>query len=287
MILSLLLLSLLTPILGTVVLSYAFERFVGLRPSLSVIVFIIWLPLYVWIIQLPNVPPKQALDWIWIYIIFSSIGMKLKTYKYKSLQLKSLYQAILFIGIGSLVIWPAISYNASISSHWLIWLESLTFAVTGMCILFMFTTTKLPPKKDDLVIMGNIHLWLFTGSLGFTVILSGSLLIGELLLALSSIFFTLGLYCKFRKNFKINATINELPVLYSLALLFLLISMIYVEVDIINTVILMFSIILSSFIIINKPQNKVFQIVLIACLCTSMSYSFYTEVINVPNNGYY
>lgn len=285
MILSLLLISLFIPIFGTAGLSYASERFLGLRPSSSLIVFITWLPLYAWIIQLPNAPPKQALDWVWIYIILASVGTRLTTIKYNKSE--TMYQSIIFLIIGSLIIWPAVSYNASFSSHWLIWLESFIFSAVGVYILFMLTTIKLQAKKGDQIILGNIHLWLFTGSLGFTVILAGSLLIGELLLALSSVFFTLGFYCIFRKNFKINITVSGLPIFYGLSLLFLLIARIYVEVDIINTTLLMLSIILSSVIIIRKPQSQILQVLLMGCLCTSVGYSFYTEVLNVPNNGYY
>jgi hypothetical protein len=285
MIFTLLLISLLIPLSVTVGVSYAFERLSHVKISSSLIVIFTWLPIYFWIIQLPNIPPKQALDWVWIYVLLAGLGQFLRKSRY--FKQITIYQNTILLLMGSVIIWPAISYNASLLSHWIIWLESVCFGLFAIYILFKLSAKNWQSNQGEGFMNANIHLWLITGTLGVTVIVTGSLLIGTLLISLSSVFFASGLYCKFRHNFKQQITISGLPLFYGLTLLMLLISRVYVEVDFINVLFLSISIGLSSYLIVKPSKNYLIMLAFLACLCATLGYSLYTEIISVTNNGYY
>jgi hypothetical protein len=220
-------------------------------------------------------------------MLIAGVGISIKGNTNSYLKLITTYQSITFLAVGCVMVWPAISYNASFYSSWLIWLESFIVGLVGVSIIAKLSIAALKPEHDNLLIRGYIHLWLITASLGLTVILAGSLLIGTLLITLSSVFFTSGLYCKFRPKFNKQGKINGLPLFYGLTLLIFLISIIYVEIDFTNILFLLMSFILSTYIIRHKTQNRLLMFVLIGCLCASLGYSVYTEVINVSENGYY
>jgi hypothetical protein len=220
-------------------------------------------------------------------MFIAGVGINIKGNTNSYLKLIATYQSITFLAVGCVMVWPAISYNASFSSSWLIWLESLIVGLVGVFILAKLSIAQFKLEHDNLLIRGNLHLWLIAGSLGFTVILAGSLLIGTLLITLSSVFFTSGLYCKFRPNFNIQANINGLPLFYGLTILILFISRIYVEIDFFNVLFVLVSCILSSYIIRKRSKSWLLQFILLGCLCTSLGYSIFIEVINVSENGYY
>lgn len=286
MIFSLLLVSLFIPIFVTVIILYVSDRLLHLKPSLSSILFIAWLPLYIWIMQYPNILPKQALDWVWVYILISSIYVNHKTDDDARINVTAIYQSIIFILIGYLVLKPIISYNASIASHWYIWLENLMLGLLSVYIFIKLSIDKYTQEKSQLLHV-NIHLWLISGSIGLTVFLTGSLLIGELLFTLSSIFLLLSFYCKFQSNVPMNVNKNTLPALYGLILLLLLISRAYVEINLINMVLLITGITLSSIIVRKNIHHALMLCIFLSCLSISTGYSIYTEVIAPSNNGYY
>ena len=275
------------PIFVTVIILYVSNRLLHIKPSLSSILFIAWLPLYIWIMQYPHILPKQALDWVWVYMLISSIYVNNKTNDNSRIHATVIYQSIVFILIGYLMLRPTISHNASIESHWYIWLENLISGLLSTYILIKLSIDKYTQENNRLLLHVNMHLWLITGAIGLTVFLTGSLLIGELLFALSSTFLILGFYCRLQSNVPIKVIKNSLPALYGLILLMLLISRTYVEINIINMTLLIISITLSSVIISKNIKNTFILLLFLGCLFISTGYSIYTEIINPLNNGYY
>ncbi len=280
-------------------LSYILQRSFNQPVSLSLIAIIAWLPLYVWITQLPSFPPKQALDWLWIYVFFASLSAILRTVLsairiplFSKLNILAAYQITIFLIACLVIVWPAISYSASLSSHWFIWLENLFFGLIGAYGIGKLANEKVSKnQRAGAGMLENIYLWVVTGALGLIVIMTGSLLIGTLSIALSSTYLAVVLYAKFLGSVKAQIATNGLPMSYGLILLVLLLSRIYVEVDFINALLLLISIGLSSYLSLKHHlslnQERWGQLILLICLGAAVGYTFFIEVLSQSNNGYY
>ncbi len=293
MILSLLLTTLIVPVFAVAGLSYVLQRSLSQQVSLSLIAIVTWLPLYAWIMQWPGFPPKQALDWLWIYVFFSSLSTVLSTIKvrvFSNVKAVMMYQVTLFLTACLVIIWPAISYRASLSSHGLIWLESLFLGLVGAYIVGKVVNHKAG-ENQTAGMLGSLYLWVVTGALGLIVMMTGSLLIGTLLIALSSAYLAVAVYAKFFGGTKAQPTTNGLPMSYGLILLILLLSRIYVDLDFINTVLVLISIGLSRYLSLkhhlNLAQERWTQFILVICLEMAIGYTVFIEMLNQSNNGYY
>ncbi len=293
MVLSLLWVTLLAPVLITVGLLYTAERLSRHSIPLSILAIIAWLPLYAWMLKLPNLPPKQALDWVWIYLMFAGAGVMCKVVTFHRVNKVAAFQSVTFFITAGVMIWPAISYNASLASHWSIWLESIVFGLMGVVVLLILIKplAKADQSGTAISIHSHIYLWLITGALGVIVIMTGSLLIGSLSIALSSIFVASGLYARFFYQARLPITPEGLPVSYGLVLLMLLISRVYVDVDIMTFSLLAISVVLASYLTLkqyhNPAQYRLLHIVFVTCLAIAIAYTVYSEVLSTQNNGYY
>lgn len=149
-----------------------YQQFGHLQAPLMIIG---WLIAYAWIVSGPNFPPRQASDWLGLAALFSVLPIAIATLPKKIVQ----GLVISIIGAGMLIAaWPVLSFDATIKTHALIWLEMTLYI--GLLSLVVFKDKYAQQLSQPL-----FNYALSTATLGIITILSGSLLLGLLAIALA------------------------------------------------------------------------------------------------------
>lgn len=134
-----------------------------------------WLLAYAWIVSGPNFPPRQASDWLGLAALFSVLPIAIAALPNK------LVKALIFciVSTGMLIAaWPVLSYDATLKTHALIWLEMALYITLLVVIV-------VRDQHDQQHSHPLFNYALSTATLGIITILSGSLLLGLLAIALA------------------------------------------------------------------------------------------------------
>ncbi|TDF35615.1 hypothetical protein EYS14_19590 [Alteromonadaceae bacterium M269] len=297
MILSLILVDLLIPVLATTGLSLLITQHSRFKAAFNVIAQVVWLSLYLWILQLPDFPPKQALDWVWIYVLTASLVWMVNM----AFSLSAKVSAALNIGsfsiFSSIALWPVLSFDATFSSHWVIWLEHLSFCFVASSMLWKLAHEEHSAiDNNEASVVTNtkqafVNLWLISGVLGVTSAMTGSLLIGSILIAFSATQFAIWACLLIRQSSQNGLTQTGLSLSYGIVFLMLMITRAYVELSLLVSVALLISLALSALIqtgkfIISK-HLRFAQSALYVCLLIAIGHAVYFEVLAANAEPYY
>ena len=165
------------PVIFSLFAQTLYQKIVFFRSRITLCFIILWLVSYTWIIQLPNFPPKQALDWLGIFTLLTILPF------FNSALFKGwgkyylLLVGLIFFWVST---WPVISYEASFASHKLIWAEIALLYIWFCSVLVR--GYRVNTKKHS-----YLNLAFSLACLAIITIMSGSLLLGLLVLAYSAI----------------------------------------------------------------------------------------------------
>ncbi len=180
MVLNILLQSVLLPLLVSLLSVYLIRKKIELWPYLIVL----WLPFPIWIGGLPNFPPKLFIDWVYVFILVGLIGGGLPWL----ISVQKALSALVFIFFVTIINWNPITYDASFNSHWLVWLELLVISSVGIFAIFnRFSWSERG-------ISFYLILSFVNGFAGVATVISGSLLIGFMMMSFGSFLFCIGVY---------------------------------------------------------------------------------------------
>lgn len=149
-----------------------YQQFSYLQAPLMIIG---WLMAYAWIVSGPNFPPRQASDWLGLAALFAVLPIAIAPLPQK------LVKALVFsiISAGMLVAaWPVLTFDATIKTHALIWLEMTLY-------IALLSAIVLKNSHKSHLAQPLFNYALSTATLGIITILSGSLLLGLLAIALA------------------------------------------------------------------------------------------------------
>ncbi|GMQ88707.1 MAG: hypothetical protein BMS9Abin09_0140 [Gammaproteobacteria bacterium] len=130
----------------------------------------IWLIAYAWIIGLPNLPPEEALDWLWLLLAASYTAGYVVQHRAQWLSRTSILLATLVV-----IAWPVLRYQLSGTL-----VGELVVIVVAGGVLFN-RLPQIQPATPALTLVIN------TAGLAVASALSGSLLVGQLATALAAI----------------------------------------------------------------------------------------------------
>lgn len=139
------------------------------------VLFLAWLFVYIWIVRVPDFPPKQATDYLCL-IVLSFVFANLI---FDGKRIQAFIQSSLFIVFSMLMLWTVLSYDASWASHWPIWLEFLA--------LSSFVFLQACDRREYKGRMKGFLMATVLGLSSVLVIVSGSLLLGLIAASLASI----------------------------------------------------------------------------------------------------
>jgi hypothetical protein len=127
---------------------------------------------YFVIVDWPNFPPRQAIDWLGYFVAIAFMVDNFIPRRWYAAA-----YVCLVVGSSASLFWPLISYKASFNSHWLIWLE-LSISALWMCLVLC---------RKPVIHRWDQHLVLMLASVvcGIVSIVSGSLLLGFLCISLA------------------------------------------------------------------------------------------------------
>ena len=134
-----------------------------------------WLMAYAWIVSGPNFPPRQASDWLGLAALFAVLPIAIANLPQK------LAKTFVFVIVSAgmfIAAWPVLSFDATIKTHALIWLEMMLY-------ITLLTTSVLKSPYSPQLTHPLFNFALSTATLGIITILSGSLLLGLLAIALA------------------------------------------------------------------------------------------------------
>lgn len=196
-----------------------------LRNGFVLLLILCWVPLYAWIVNIPNLPPKQAGDWFWIFFMVAAfIPLLIDRQRIR-------YGAWVALCIISMltIIWPVLSYDATFSTHALIWAEAAAFLlIVTICLSpYISNEDMKSPIFDD-----SIHSLVFNFAVGVITVISGSLLLGMLCLSFGSMHAFPALYELKHKCKKGYYTPVTRKVSIIISALFLLVGRFYADIPI-------------------------------------------------------
>ncbi|VAW81427.1 hypothetical protein MNBD_GAMMA14-1907 [hydrothermal vent metagenome] len=191
----------------------------------------IWLAMYAWIIQWPELPPGEAVDWLWLLLV----AMAATGYMAHR-RTRHFLRTTLFLTVVIAIAWPVLRYQPSI-----IMISELVVIVTIGGFLFNLAEKTRP-------VTPALNLAIQASGLAIACALSGSLLVGQLSAALAAV--TGGyaipemLYWKKETRFSTQQILVFLPLYLAL----LLIARIYAELPITTTLLLLTGLVSSALI---------------------------------------
>jgi len=219
--------SLLVPLLLSMVLFY---RPVTLLWFQSAGLFLAWIFVYLWIRGGVPLIPDEALDWLWVITLLITLASLSRT------QVRcAVLSSIIFIGGLIAYSWPVLREQISL----LLVVEIILFSIAAL--LLLSRTTVHQPVKPALLMSINI------GMLAVTVGLAGSLLIAQLAGAVAALLGVLVVRELTGHARKVQLNVSQWRMLITLYLGFLFISLIYVELHIVPTLLLLISPLLGVF----------------------------------------
>ena len=207
-------------------LSFAVQRLsLVLKSIITTGVFIAWLISFFWIVGVPSLPPKEAIEWsIYIGAVFIIISLFLK-----SGFGQIILHALLSIVGAILIAWPVISHTPELQ----LFVELLFFLLIAGIISYRLL--HISPASPALSIgISNAGLAIVAG-------LGGSLLIGQLSGALAA---SLGAFALLELYKKLEATQirrNTTLLTSLLSLLMIIVARIYAELPLVSVVLLALS----------------------------------------------
>lgn len=261
--------ALIVPLLLSFVLYFFSQKNEFIHRKKTPISILLWIGVYTWIVNFPNFPPRLILDWLGIVILLLAIS-----YFFLRLQLFWAQCYLFLISLGFVVIstWPVISYDATLTSHWLIWLEICCFF-----IIFNFVVHRHLIISSSHQNISYFNVAFIFCALGGITIINGSLILGILMLAYG---FLLGspalreLFCQDSHKYDVNASLHLIIFFY-----FALMSRIYADVPFFIITILCFAFTYSVFKFpSNTAQKYVASFIGILLLVGSAWYEYISQM---------
>ncbi len=203
----------------------------------------IWLISYFWVRGVPVLPPREAVDWLWIIgSIMLVVGMLPITSHRQWLWLS----AVLVLSLG-VIVWPVLRQNIFV----LLALELVVLVVIGVVMIRRLIT-------GTNATFSALPLAIISASYAVIAALSSSLLVGQLSSALAA---ALGGFALYELTAKAKVTVLpvQAAVLASVWLLCLmLIGRVYANLSLIPMTLLLMALILSRV----SPLHRWWQVVL-------------------------
>ena len=178
--LQLILPSLVLPILLSSLLLFFSGRFPAVISALP----LVWLPSCFWLVGWPNAAPEEAVDWLWILAMAS---MGISGLMQHQGRLEAVVQSLILALFIVLLSWPVLRHQADLS----VVTELIALLLAG----FVLFHRAVPRQSSTPVRV----LAISSGGLGLVTALGGSVLIGQLAGALSSVLIIFVLYVLYRQ----------------------------------------------------------------------------------------
>ena len=129
-----------------------------------------WLLAYGWITGFPAIPPKEAVDWLWLLLVASYAVCHITQHHARWLPL-----TLILAGTLTAVVWPVLYYQPSA-------------AVAGELVILVIAGSFLFRRAEQAVsVAPAFTLSINAGGLAIASALGGSLLVGQLLTALAAV----------------------------------------------------------------------------------------------------
>jgi len=184
----------------------------------------IWLIAYAWIIGLPNVPPEEALDWLWLLLAASYMAGCIAQHRAQWLS-----RTLIFLTALIVIAWPVLRYQLSGTLVG----ELVVIVVTGG-VLFN-RLPRIQPATPALALVIN------TAGLAIASTLSGSLLVGQLAIALAALTGGYAIVEMFNRLHTTRFSTQQMLVLLPVYLGLLTIARLYAELPLTSAALLLVS----------------------------------------------
>lgn len=262
------------PVILSFLLFMAAKKLVFVESNITPLILLCWLFLYVWIFDVPNLPPRQALDWLGIIsllIIIPFFILPINTLFGK------LYLSFLSCCMFILGSWPVITYEASFSSHWSIWLELFLFF--SIFLLFFFKHLRVHFNENN---FSYFNVAFFLGVLGAITIINGSLLLGLLVFTYAFLLSFPAIADLFSRSIvnkqpELKASLHILLIIY-----LMLLCRLYGEIPLAFFIPLIFVLIFSLFNRILGPTSKYLPSLLSFCILLFSLWHEYLGQTTMP-----
>jgi len=185
---------------------------------------LIWLIAYAWIIGMPNVPPEEAVDWLWLLLVASYAIAYIPQRRARWLSRTLVFPTVLIA-----IAWPILRYQPSSALVG----ELVTIVVAGG-ILFN-RMQQIRPVAPALALAIN------TAGLAIASALSGSLLVGQLAGALAAVTGGYAIVEMLNRLHKTRFSVQQMLVLLPVYLGLLVIARLYAELPLTSTALLLVS----------------------------------------------
>jgi len=183
---------------------------------------LIWLIAYAWIIQWPELPPGEAVDWLWLLLV-AGIAARYIAHR----QMRLFYRTAVFASVITAIAWPVLHYQPSI-------------ALVSELVILIFAGHVLFSRIEQIqAVAPALTLTIQATGLAIACALSGSLLVGQLSAALAAViggYAILEIFGRLRKTlFSAQQSLVFLPLYLSL----LAIARLYAELPSVTTILLL------------------------------------------------
>jgi len=131
---------------------------------------LIWLIAYAWIIRWPDLPPGEAIDWLWLLLVTSILARFIA-----HCQIRQFYRTAVFLTVVIAVAWPILYYQPSIA----LVSELIILTLAGYILFNRIEQIQTAAPALALAIQAT--------GLAIASALSGSLLVGQLSAALAAV----------------------------------------------------------------------------------------------------
>ncbi len=193
------------------------------KPGTGKALILVWLPLYVWINGVPEFPSRDATNWLWLAALLAAAAVMLV--RQRSL-LATAHSTVLLAGLLTIA-WPVIH------------LISVAFTLTlGAALLVGGLIYYLPNERATLPITATA---VNTAGIGLVSALGGSLLVGQLAIALAVVLGAFTLAEIFSRKTRLNFPSEFLAPFVTIDLLLLVIGRVYADLPIGPVVLLLIS----------------------------------------------
>jgi len=183
---------------------------------------LIWLIAYAWIIQWPDLPPAEAVDWLWLLLTGSMTARYIAHRK-----MRRFYRTAVFLTAIIAIAWPVLYYQPSIA----LVSELIIVTLAGFVLFGRIEQMQAVTPAFTLAIQAT--------GLAIASALSGSLLVGQLSAALAAV---IGGYAILEILYRLHKTLfssQQILVFLPLYLSLLTIARLYAELPPATTILLL------------------------------------------------
>jgi hypothetical protein len=200
-------------------------------PRLAGALPLIWLPSVFWLVGWPKLVPEQTSDWLWhLAVVSAGLSLGVSQRPRASAWAQTGLMALVLV----VMIWPVLRYQPS---------RGLAFelaAVLAGAVVVLFNAARNPSAAPALALAVS------AGGLGVVTALDGSLLVGQLAVALASVCGVFALVELYERLAPGTVGVAELIPLAQVYLALLLIARVYAEIPLASSALLLMAPVVGS-----------------------------------------